>query len=136
MKWKIRAMLSFLGAAVLLSGCATKGFVREQVGTSESKLAERADSTDAKLRETSDRTASNTQALESTGQRLTSLDAKVSEVDTKVGTVAADAKKDTAAVAQSQKDSESVFNQRFANRNKYAQLQTKSIYFDFNKSDL
>src|SRR5262245_14339234 len=139
MKWKISAMLSFLGAAVLLSGCATKGFVREQVGTSESKLAERADSTDAKLRETSDRTASNTQALESTGQRLTGLDAKVSEVGTAAAdakTVATDAKKDAATVAQAQKESESVFNQRFANRNKYAQVQTKSVYFDFNKSDL
>jgi outer membrane protein OmpA-like peptidoglycan-associated protein len=133
MKWKISAMMvGCLGVAVLFSACATKGFVREQVGTSEGKLAQRVDSTDAKLRETSDRTASNTQALESTGQRLTGLDAKVSEV----GTVAADAKKDAAAVAQAQKDSESVFNQRFANRNKYAQVQTKSIYFDFNKADL
>src|SRR5215813_1280984 len=132
MKWKISAMVGCLGVAVLLSACATKGFVREQVGTSEGKLAQRVDSTDAKLRETSDRTASNTQALESTGQRLTGIDAKVSEV----GSVAADAKKDAAAVAQAQKDSESVFNQRFANRNKYAQVQTKSIYFDFNKADL
>jgi outer membrane protein OmpA-like peptidoglycan-associated protein len=39
-------------------------------------------------------------------------------------------------VAQAQKDSESVFNQRYANRNKYEQVQTKSIYFDFNKADL
>jgi len=139
MKWKISAMVGCLGVAMLLSACATKGFVREQVGTSEGKLAQRVDSTDAKLRETSDRTASNTQALESTGQRLTGLDAKVSEVGTvatDAKTQAADAKKDAAAVAQAQKDSESVFNQRFANRNKYAQVQTKSIYFDFNKADL
>jgi outer membrane protein OmpA-like peptidoglycan-associated protein len=132
MKRKINAIVGCLGVAMLLSACATKGFVREQVGSSESKLAQRVDTTDAKLRETSDRTASNTQALESTGQRLTGIDAKVSEV----GTLAADAKKDAAAVAQAQKDSESVFNQRFANRNKYAQVQTKSIYFDFNKADL
>jgi outer membrane protein OmpA-like peptidoglycan-associated protein len=132
MKWKINTMVGCLGVAVLLSACATKGFVREQVGSSESKLAQRVDGTDAKLRETSDRTASNTQAIESTGQRLTGLDAKVGEV----GTLAADAKKDAAAVAQAQKDSESVFNQRFANRNKYGQVQTKSIYFDFNKADL
>jgi outer membrane protein OmpA-like peptidoglycan-associated protein len=125
-------MVGYLGVAVLLSACATKGFVREQVGTSEGKIGQRVDSTDAKLRETSDRTASNTQALESTGQRLTGLDAKVSEVNT----LATDAKKDAAAVAQAQKDSESVFNQRFANRNKYAPVQTKSIYFDFNKADL
>lgn len=128
----VSVMVGCLGVALLFSACATKGFVREQVGSTETKIAQRVDSTDAKLRETSDRTASNTQALESTGQRLQGLDAKVGEV----GALASDAKKDAAAVAQAQKDSESVFNQRFANRNKYAQVENKSIYFDFNKADL
>jgi outer membrane protein OmpA-like peptidoglycan-associated protein len=128
----VSVMVGCLGVAVLLSACATKGFVREQVGSTETKIGQRVDSTDAKLRETSDRTASNTQALESTGQRLTSIDAKVSEV----GTLAGEAKKDAATVAQAQKESESVFNQRFANRNKYAQVETKSVFFDFNKADL
>jgi outer membrane protein OmpA-like peptidoglycan-associated protein len=128
----ISVVVGCLGVALLFSACATKSYVREQVGSSEGKLGQRVDSTDAKLRETSDRTTSNTQALESTGQRLQGLDAKVSEV----GTLASDAKKDAAAVAQAQKDSESVFNQRFANRNKYAQVEIKSIYFDFNKADL
>ena len=128
----VSVMVGCLGVAVLLSACATKGFVREQVGSTETKIGQRVDSTDAKLRETSDRTASNTQALESTGQRLTGIDAKVSEV----GTLAGEAKKDAASVAQAQKESESVFNQRFANRNKYAQVETKSVFFDFNKADL
>jgi outer membrane protein OmpA-like peptidoglycan-associated protein len=135
----ISAVVGCLGVALLFSACATKGYVREQVGSSESKLGQRVDGTDAKLRETSDRTASNTQALESTGQRLQGLDAKVGEVGTQASdakTLAGDAKKDAAAVAQAQKDSESVFNQRFANRNKYAPMETKSIYFDFNKADL
>ncbi len=132
MNRKVSVMVGCLGVAVLLSACATKGFVREQVGSTETKIGQRVDSTDAKLRETSDRTASNTQALESTGQRLTGIDAKVSEV----GTLAGEAKKDAATVAQAQKESESVFNQRFANRNKYAQVETKSVFFDFNKADL
>jgi OOP family OmpA-OmpF porin len=29
-----------------------------------------------------------------------------------------------------------VFTQRFANRNKYAMIDTKLVYFDFNKSDI
>ncbi len=132
MNRKVSVMVGCLGVAVLLSACATKGYVREQVGSTETKMGQRVDSTDAKLRETSDRTASNTQALESTGQRLTSIDAKVSEV----GTLASEAKKDAASVAQAQKESESVFNQRFANRNKYAAVDTKSVFFDFNKADL
>jgi outer membrane protein OmpA-like peptidoglycan-associated protein len=132
-------MVGCLGVALLFSACATKGYVREQVGSSETKVGQRVDTTEAKLRETSDRTASNTQAIESTGQRLQSLDAKVGEVGALASDAkkdAGDAKKDAAAVAQAQKDSESIFNQRFANRNKYAQVESKSIYFDFAKADL
>ena len=132
-------MVGCLGVALLFSACATKGYVREQVGSSETKVGQRVDTTEAKLRETSDRTASNTQAIESTGQRLQSLDAKVGEVGALASDAkkdAGDAKKDAAAVAQAQKDSESIFNQRFANRNKYAPVETKSIYFDFAKADL
>jgi outer membrane protein OmpA-like peptidoglycan-associated protein len=139
MNRKVSVMVGCLGVAVLLSACATKGYVREQVGSTETKMGQRVDSTDAKLRETSDRTASNTQALESTGQRLTSIDAKVSEVGTlasEAKTLASEAKKDAASVTQAQKESESVFNQRFANRNKYAAVDTKSVFFDFNKADL
>src|SRR5678815_2680369 len=135
----VSVMVGCLGVALLFSACATKGYVREQVGSSETKVGQRVDTTEAKLRETSDRTASNTQAIESTGQRLQSLDAKVGEVGTLASDAkkdAGDAKKDAAAVAQAQKDSESVFNQRFANRNKYAQVESKSIYFDFAKADL
>lgn len=135
----VSVMVGCLGVALLFSACATKGYVREQVGSSETKVGQRVDTTEAKLRETSDRTASNTQAIESTGQRLQSLDAKVGEVGALASDAkkdAGDAKKDAAAVAQAQKDSESIFNQRFANRNKYAPVETKSIYFDFAKADL
>jgi outer membrane protein OmpA-like peptidoglycan-associated protein len=120
------------GVGVLLSACATKGFVREQVGTTETRITQRVDSTETKLRETSDRTSSNTQALEAAGQRLQSLDGRLGEV----GTLASDAKKDAAQVAAAQKEAETAFNQRFANRNKYAMVETKSVFFDFNKADL
>jgi outer membrane protein OmpA-like peptidoglycan-associated protein len=117
---------------VLLSACATRGFVREQVGTTETRIAQRVDSTETKLRETADRTASNTQALEVAGQRLHSLDGALAET----GTLARDAKKDAAQVAAAQKEAEAAFNRRFANRNKYALVETKSIFFDFSKADL
>ena len=113
---------------LLLSACATKGFVRE----TETRITQRVDSTDTKLRETADRTSSNTQALEATGQRLQSLDGAVGEV----GTLARDAKKDAAQVAAAQKEAEATFNRRFANRNTYAMVETKSIFFDFSKADL
>jgi len=111
--------------SLLLSACATKAFVREQVGSTESKLSQtesnlnqRVDTQETKLRETSDRTAA--------------LDSRVADV---AGT-AADAKRDAAAVATAQREAEGSFNQRFANRNKYSVIDTKTVYFDFNKTDL
>ena len=78
--------------SLLLSACATKAFVREQVGSTESKLSQtesnlnqRVDTQETKLRETSDRTAA--------------LDSRVADV---AGT-AADAKRDAAAVATAQR---------------------------------
>jgi len=129
---QIAALVLCGGLGVLFSACATKGFVREQVGTTETRITQRVDSTETKLRETSDKTTSNTQALEAAGQRLQTLDGRVGEV----GTLASDAKKDAAQVAAAQKEAETAFNQRFANRNKYAMVETKSVFFDFNKSDL
>ncbi len=129
---QLAALVLCGGVGVLLSACATKGFVREQIGTTETRITQRVDSTETKLRETSDRTSSNTQALEAAGQRLQSLDGRLGEV----GTLASDAKKDAAQVAAAQKEAETAFNQRFANRNKYAMVETKSVFFDFNKADL
>src|ERR687892_296858 len=119
------------GISLLVSACATKGFVREQISTTETRLVQRADTTEGKLRETSDRTASNTQALEAAGQRLTSLDGRIGEVQTLAG----DAKKDAATVAAAQRDAEAQFTQRFKERNKYSMVDTKVIFFDFNKAD-
>jgi len=140
MKNRQLAALVLCGSVgVLFSACATKGFVREQVGTTETRITSRVDSTETKLRDTSDRTTSNTQALEAAGQRLQTLDGKVGEVGTLASdakNLAGDAKKDAAQVATAQKEAETAFNQRFANRNKYAMVETKSVFFDFNKSDM
>jgi peptidoglycan-associated lipoprotein len=127
------AVLILCGATgMLVSACATKGFVREQVGTTETKLTQRADTQEAKLRDTSDRTAGNTQAIETAGQRLQDVDARAREATG----LATDAKRDAATVAAAQREAESVFTQRLANRNKYAVMDTKTIYFDFNKAEL
>jgi outer membrane protein OmpA-like peptidoglycan-associated protein len=118
---QVVALMICGGLSMLLAACATKGFVRE----TETRLGQRVDSTDAKLRETADRTSSNTQALEATGQRLG-----------EVGTLAKEAKTDAERVAAAQKEAEATFNRRFANRNTYAMIDTKSVFFDFDKADL
>ena len=125
MKRLLAALILCGVTGLLLAACATKGFVREQVGSTETKLSQtetklsqRADTQEAKLRETSDRAAA--------------LDSRVGEA----AGLAADAKRDAAAVATAQRDAEAGFNQRFASRNKYAVLETKTVYFDFDKTEL
>ena len=120
------------GLAVLASACATKGFVREHVGTTETRITQRVDTQETRLKETADMTSANSQAIDATGQKLQGLDGRVTEV----GTLASDAKKDAAAVAAAQRDAEAAFTQRFSNRNKYAMVDTRLVYFEFNKADL
>ena len=123
---RLLAVLIVCGVtSVLLSACATKKYVREQVGSTEtklsqteSKLSQRVDTQETQLRDTSSRTAA--------------LDTRVGEA----AGMAADAKRDAAAVATAQREAESSFNQRFANRNKFSVIDTKVVYFDFNKTDL
>ena len=139
MNRQVVALLMCGGIGLLVSACATKGFVREHVGATETRITTRVDAQETKLRETSDRTASNTQAIEATGQRVQTLDGRVSEVNTLATEAkkdATEAKKDAETVAAAQKESEAAFNQRFKDRNKYSMVETKLIYFDFNKSDL
>ena len=132
MKRAIATVIVCASAAALLQACATKGFVREQVGSTETKLAQRADAQEGQLRQASERTAANTQAIEATGQRLQGVDTRLGEV----ATTADGAKRDVATVATAQKEAEEGWRQRFANRNKFASLEEKVIYFDFGKAEL
>jgi outer membrane protein OmpA-like peptidoglycan-associated protein len=135
--------------AALVSGCATKKFVREQVAATEGRMGQRADTTDTALKETTERTGANAQALDATNQRLQGVDSRVqgvdsrvqgvdsrvSEVDsrvTEVSALAKEAKRDAGAAGEAIRATD----QRFANRNKLSTLETKSVYFDFDKADV
>lgn len=129
MKRQLTVLALCAGILVAASACATKGFVREQVGTSETRLTQRVET----------QTAANRQAIEAAGQQIQGLDTRVGGLDSRVnevGTVASEARKDAAAVGQAQREAETQFSQRFANRNKYATVETKIVFFDFNKADL
>ncbi len=127
-----------IGIAILGVACATKDFVREQVSELESKLAgqmtatqtqltERTDLQETKLRDTVERTGENRRAVDAADERLRGLDTRVGEV----GSLAegANTRADRAAVLA--QDAESRLAQRFAGRNKYRLMDTKSVYFGF-----
>jgi outer membrane protein OmpA-like peptidoglycan-associated protein len=114
--------------AVTASACATKKFVRAQVGATEDRLGQRVNTQETELRtqqtdlrQTAERTGANAQALEAASQRLQGVDSRVTEVSA----LAKNAQEEAGAVAH-----------RFTNRNTYAALETKSVYFDFDKADL
>jgi outer membrane protein OmpA-like peptidoglycan-associated protein len=135
MKHLTAALILCGGIALLASACATKEYVRTQVGTSETKLTQRVDGQEVRLKETSDRTAANAQAIDSSQKQIQGLEGKVGEV----GTVAADAKKQAQSASEAVRDTDSkleALSTRVANRNKFAMVETKTVYFDFNKADL
>src|SRR6266581_529883 len=55
------------GFILLSSGCATKSFVETQLSATETKLTQRADTQEAKLRETADRAGASRQAIDEVG---------------------------------------------------------------------
>ena len=128
--------------AALVSGCATKKFVREQVGATEGRLGQRVETQESALRtqegalkQTTERAGATAQALETANQRLQGVDSRVTEVDsrvTEVSALAKEAKRDAGAAGEAIRAAD----QRFANRNKLAALETKSVYFDFAKADV
>jgi len=133
-----RAMvvLMLCGAtAALVSGCATKKFVREQVGATENRLGQRVETQETALKQTADRSGATAQALDATNQRLQTVDSRVQGVDsrvTEVSALATEAQRDARAAGEAVRETD----RRFANRNKLATLETKSVYFDFGKADV
>ena len=133
-----RAMVLIIvcgASAALVSGCATKKFVREQVGATEGRIGQRVDTQETELRQTAERTGANTQALEQANQRLQGVDSRVEGVDsrvTEVSALAKQAQRDATAAGEAVRETD----RRFAGRNKLTVLETKSVYFDFAKADV
>ncbi|HET6367666.1 MAG TPA: hypothetical protein VFG27_10600, partial [Pseudomonadales bacterium] len=135
MKHLTASLILCTGVALLGSACATKGYVREQVGTAETKLSTRVDGTESALKDTNDKTAANAQAIDASRKDIQGLDGKVVQV----GTLAADAKKQAESASEAVRDTDSrlqALNTRMTNRNKFAMVETKSVYFDFDKAAL
>lgn len=131
-----------IGVAMLGAGCATKGYVQEQLTPTNARLGqvtERVEQQDRRLGETTQRLDGTVQrldgahqALEGQGQRLTTLDGRMGEVDA----TARDARRAADDAMAGAKDVEARLGQRLANRNKFSTLDSRSVPFDFGKADL
>jgi outer membrane protein OmpA-like peptidoglycan-associated protein len=143
MKPRLASFTLCIGMATLGVACATKDFVQERVSELESKLAsqmtatqaqltERADVQENKLRESAERTGENRRAVDAADERLRGLDTRVGEV----GSVAEGAKTRADRAAMFAQDAEGRLAQRFAGRNKYRLMDTKSVYFGSGQIEL
>ncbi len=135
MKRAMVLIIVFGASAALVSGCATKKFVREQVGETEGRIGQRVDTQETELKQTTERTGANAQALEQAGQRLQGVDSRVEGVDsrvTEVSALAKQAQRDATTAGDAVRETD----RRFASRNKLMSLETKSVYFDFGKADV
>jgi outer membrane protein OmpA-like peptidoglycan-associated protein len=121
-----------LVALLMVSGCATKKFVRQEITTSETKTNQKIDQETAKLSgQINELSALNKQLssrIEQVSDRASSADAKAEEAKG----IGLDAKKDAQAANAGVND----LRTKFDNRNNYTLVDTKSVYFGFNKADL
>jgi len=96
-----------------------------QMTATQTQLTERTDLQETKLRDTVERTGENRRSVDAADERLRGLDTRVGEV----GSVAEGAKTRADRATVLAQDAESRLAQRFAGRNKYRLMDTKSVYF-------
>ena len=133
------ASLILCGFPLLGSACATKSFVEQQVRAAEvklteqatareTKLTERVDVQEVKLRETADRVAASRQAINAVTPQLKGLDTRVDDV----------AMLATGATTRGQAayDANARLSDRFARRNSYRVLETRSLYFERDQAEI
>lgn len=125
-----------IGGVTLLSfGCATKGYVREQLGPHQTRL----EAQEVKIREQGAQ-------IEAGKQRADALDTRVGETSQVAGRAASqaeeasglarDAKKSADSTAEAVRDLDSRMSTRWNNRNRFTALDTRSIFFDFGRTSL
>jgi peptidoglycan-associated lipoprotein len=125
------------GLGLLAGACATKSFVQEQVSATETKLTQRVDSETTQLRETSERAAAGREA--SADQRFKGLDQRVGGLDERVGQVSAaasDAKTRADLAGEAAHGAEARLSQRLAERNRYREVETRSLYFASDRASI
>ena len=133
------AFLILCGFPLLVSACATKSFVEQQVRAAEvklteqatareTKLTERVEVQEVKLRETADRVAASRQAINAVTPQLKGLDTRVDDV----------AMLTTGATTRGQAahDANARLSERFARRNSYRVLETRSLYFERDQAEI
>lgn len=138
-----RLTVFLIGGVTLLSfGCATKGYVREQLSPTQTKLAEtnqRVDGHEARLKETAtqiDAGKQRTDALDTRLGETSQVASRAASQAEEASGLARDAKKSSDSTAEAVRDLDTRMSSRWANRNRFTALDTRSIFFDFGRTSL
>lgn len=96
-------LIAILGATALVSGCATKGYVRQNVTPVQDKLNQVADQVTKQggdIQKTQQDVAKNTQAISATDEKATGADRRAGEAMTRANQANDQAQKDDQEIAQ------------------------------------
>src|ERR1700674_1690674 len=120
-----------LGAAVVVSGCATKNYVRQSVDPVQSKVNQVADQTNRQgtdLAQTQQDVAKNARAISATDETATGADRRAGDALTKANQVDQKADQNTRQLGQ--------LRQTIVNLDDYKIVNKGSVLFGFNQSTL
>src|SRR5437870_287013 len=132
--------LSFLllvcASILIVSGCATKKYVRNQVKTSSDTLTARIETNEGQIKEVQD----------DADKKVSGVESKVSELDTKTSEQFNTVRTDVQGVDQKASEAHneavhasadvSTLDQKFQNRNQFNNTDEKSVQFKFNSATL
>jgi OmpA-OmpF porin, OOP family len=124
-------LIAMLGATALVSGCATKGYVRQNVTPVQDKLnqvADQVNKTGADLQKTQQDVAKNTQAISATDEKATGADRRAGDAMNRANQANDQAQKDDQEIAQ--------LRGVIANLDDYKVANQATVLFKFNSAVL
>jgi len=124
-------LIAMLGATALISGCATKNYVRQNVTPVQDKLNQVSDQVSkvgADLQKTQGDVSKNTQAISATDEKATAADRRAGEAQTSAKQANDQAQKDDQEIAQ--------LRGVISNLDDYKVSSQATVLFKFNSADL
>ena len=134
-KYGATALLAILTTVGITSGCATRKYVRTQVGTSANDINAKMDEKDKTLQGAIDENGNQITELNGVtrqhGQQIATLDSGLKSTDSKASQAITVGQNAQNAATQAGNHVNSL-DQQFQNRNHYTQLSENAVQFKFN----
>jgi len=133
-------------AILIVSGCATRKYVRNQVKTSSDALTAQIEATQGEIKEVRDDVNKLNSRVSDVDTKVSGVDTKVSQLDTRTSeqfnSVRGDIQNTVQRTSQAQSTAERAANgvttldQKFQNRNQYSTTDEKTVQFKLNSATL